>query len=81
MRKYNSLATHNAPCNEIFYKLQDCQYEHPYRKYMGFCRDYEKQLQVCIAKRLQSNREINNKAAKERLQRMHSKKEESKKSE
>lgn len=26
-QKYRQLAIHNSPCNEVFYKLQDCEKE------------------------------------------------------
>ncbi|XP_043259554.1 UMP-CMP kinase [Colletes gigas] len=48
MRQYKSLAAHNVACNEIFFKYQDCKYEHPYRKFLGYCNDIEKQMSLCI---------------------------------
>ncbi|XP_076380590.1 COX assembly mitochondrial protein 2 homolog isoform X2 [Megalopta genalis] len=76
MQKYRTLAAHNAPCNEYYYKFQDCQYEHPFGKFFGKCTDFEKQMQVCIRKQLQLNREKNHQISKEKFKKMQSKKEE-----
>lgn len=66
MRKYHSLAAHNIACNDFFMKYQDCQYEHPFRKFLGYCNDLEKQMRLCIKEQRQINREKNSQIAKRR---------------
>lgn len=66
MKNYHSLAAHNSVCNEFFYKVQDCQYEHPFGKFVGYCNDVEKEMRKCIKEQRQINRGINREIAKRR---------------
>ncbi|KAL6426021.1 hypothetical protein ACFW04_008957 [Cataglyphis niger] len=58
---YKSLAAHNSACNWIFHKFQDCENEHPYRKYLGYCEQIQKQMKECI----KEQREIRRKESAE----------------
>lgn len=66
MKQYRSLAVHNSACNEIFYKFQDCENEHKFGRFIGYCRDLHRELDSCIREQRKIHREENYRASKER---------------
>ncbi|XP_011691711.1 PREDICTED: COX assembly mitochondrial protein 2 homolog [Wasmannia auropunctata] len=62
---YRSLAAHNAACNEIFRRFQDCENEHPFRKFLGYCDSIQREMNKCI----KEQREIRRAESAQRFQR------------
>lgn len=56
---YKSLAAHNAACNWIFRRFQDCENEHPFRKFLGYCEDIQKEMHQCIKEQREIRRNKN----------------------
>ncbi|RLU19483.1 hypothetical protein DMN91_008040 [Ooceraea biroi] len=54
-----SLAVHNAECNWIFRKYQDCESEHPYGRFLGYCGQIHKEMIECIKEQRQIRRQAN----------------------
>ncbi|KAH0945484.1 hypothetical protein HN011_012035 [Eciton burchellii] len=64
---YRSLAVHNAACNEIYRKFQDCENEHPYRKFLGYCDQIHKEMIKCIKEQREIRRQKNLDEARTKL--------------
>lgn len=56
---YRSLAAHNAACNWIFYRFQDCENEHPYRRFLGYCDQIQKEMIACMKEQREIRRKNN----------------------
>ncbi|XP_024886740.1 COX assembly mitochondrial protein 2 homolog [Temnothorax curvispinosus] len=65
---YRSLATHNAACNEIFYRFQDCENEHPYRRFLGYCEHIQREMHECIKKQREIRRAESAQLRRKRLE-------------
>lgn len=48
MSRYRSLPLHNAACNEIYYRFQACEKEHPVGRFFGKCSPIHKELETCL---------------------------------
>ncbi|XP_004931332.2 COX assembly mitochondrial protein 2 homolog [Bombyx mandarina] len=45
---------HTDECNIFIKKLVDCHLNHPFRKFIGYCNDYDRDMRKCLkAERLQ----------------------------
>ncbi|XP_011646683.1 COX assembly mitochondrial protein 2 homolog isoform X2 [Pogonomyrmex barbatus] len=64
---YKSLAVHNAACNGIFHRFQDCEKEHPYRRFLGYCEHIQREMNACIKEQREIRRRENSKLLRERL--------------
>ncbi|XP_018359202.1 PREDICTED: COX assembly mitochondrial protein 2 homolog [Trachymyrmex cornetzi] len=53
---YKSLAAHNAACNEIYRQFQDCEAEHPYRRFVGYCEHIHQAMIKCIKEQREIHR-------------------------
>ncbi|GAB1865050.1 hypothetical protein CAJAP_06129 [Camponotus japonicus] len=74
---YKSLAAHYSECNWVFYKFQDCENEHPYRRFLGCCGHIHKQMKECIKEQREIQRKENAKVRHKILKRESSQQESS----
>lgn len=66
---YKSLAAHNSACNWIFREFQDCENEHPYRRFLGYCEHIQRQMKQCIKEQREIRRKESAKFGHKRLER------------
>ncbi|CAH0731884.1 unnamed protein product, partial [Brenthis ino] len=56
---------HTDECNVFIKLLQDCHVNHPYRKFIGYCNDYDRDMRKCLkAERLRRQKANNEEAIK-----------------
>ncbi|OXU24210.1 hypothetical protein TSAR_016549 [Trichomalopsis sarcophagae] len=67
-QKYRQLARHNSVCNEVYYKFQDCEIEHPVARFIGACTQFQKNLEKCIKANRETMRTKNREMAEARRQ-------------
>lgn len=65
---YKGLALHNSACNEVFHLFQDCENNYPARRFLGKCSEFHKNLQACIKKQREIQRQTNLEISKKRQQ-------------
>lgn len=45
---FSRLAPHNAACNDLYQKFQECEIEHPVGRFAGYCTSVHTQLRNCL---------------------------------
>ncbi|KAH9489768.1 Respiratory chain complex assembly or maintenance protein [Bulinus truncatus] len=50
---------HTPECNELIAALKNCHVNHPYKKFMGVCNDFDRAVTKCLNNERNMKRQMN----------------------